>query len=125
MTDNGSMEKWLREFPPPRAAEREKAAPQNKKPGRFPQQIDLHGMTRNEASARLRDFIRNSLRGGLRKVLVIHGRGLNSGGEAVLPGLVRTELENNPDVLDFGAAAPSKGGSGATQVFLRQDKRWR
>ena len=125
MTDDNSMEKWLRDFPPPRAAEREETAPETKKQERFPARLDLHGMTREQASARLREFIRSSVRGGLRKVLVIHGRGLNSEGEAVLPALVRAELEENPYVLDFGAAAPSQGGKGAMQVFLRQDKRWR
>ena len=128
MTDTNPMEKLLRDFPPPPAAGREgreEAAPENGKKERFPARLDLHGMTRKQASSRLREFIRNSVRGGLRKVLVIHGRGLNSEDGAVLPALVRTELAENPDVLDFGAAPPSQGGNGAMQVFLRQDKRWR
>ena len=127
MKDDNSMERWLRDFPPPHAQQREgrKGTQETKKPQRFPARLDLHGLTRQEASAQLRDFLRNSVRGGLRKVLVIHGRGLNSEGEAVLPALVRAELQENPDVLDFGAAAPSEGGEGAMQVFLRQNKRWR
>ena len=136
------MEKWLQDFPPPSAAEREKqksaarpereagsakqkAAREAKKRNLFPAELDLHGMRREEAALRLRDFLRNSLRGGLRKVLVIHGRGLHSNEEAVLPALVRKELEQNPSVADFGPADPSQGGGGATQVFLKQDKRWR
>jgi DNA-nicking Smr family endonuclease len=127
-----AMERWLAAYPPPSAAELEKekteAEEDTKKGGRarprFPDRIDLHGYTREEAALRLRDFIRNSLRGGLRKVLVIHGKGLNSPGDAVLPALVRSELENNPHVLDFGAAASSEGGAGAMRVFLRPDKRW-
>ena len=127
MTGDNSMEKWLRDFPPPRAEEREnrEGSGTETKKERFPARLDLHGMTRKQASARLREFIKNSVRGGLRKVLVIHGRGLNSEGGAVLPALVRAELEENPDVLDFGAAEPSQGGNGAMQVFLRQDKRRR
>jgi DNA-nicking Smr family endonuclease len=123
---NNPMEKWLKDFPPPSAAEREKensGAAERKKSSLFPEKLDLHGMTRDTARRRLQDFIRNSARGGLRKVLVIHGRGLNSGGEAVLPRLVRAELENNPFVIDFGAADPSQGGTGALQVFLRQRSR--
>jgi DNA-nicking Smr family endonuclease len=120
------MEKWLRDFPPPSASERENPKrPKSGRPERFPAELDLHGMRREEASARLEDFIRNSARAGLRKVLVIHGRGLGSRGGAVLPELVRDELEKNPHVVDFGPAEPSRGGSGALQVFLKQDRRWR
>ena len=155
MADNeNQMNKWLKMFPPPSAPEREKQktepngrqvsqGPQSlrgkpqggssrapgasggKPRGAFPAELDLHGLTQEEARPRLRDFLRNSLRSGKRKVLVIHGRGLHSGGGAVLPALVRGELEKNPHVLDFGPAEPSAGGSGATQVFLRHDKRWK
>lgn len=130
--DNEAMERWLAAFPPPPAAELEKqkqeAETDTKKTAkarrRFPDRIDLHGFTREDAALRLSSFIRNSVRGGLRKILVIHGRGLNSPGGAVLPALVRSELERNPHVIDFGAAAPSDGGEGATQAFLRRNKRW-
>ncbi|MDR1626013.1 MAG: Smr/MutS family protein [Spirochaetia bacterium] len=126
------MERWLAAFPPPPAAELEKQKREDEtdttKPlrvrRRFPDRIDLHGFTREDAARRLRDFVRNSVRGGLRKILVIHGRGLNSPGAAVLPTLVRSELEQNPHVVDFGAAPPSDGGEGATQVFLRRDRLW-
>jgi DNA-nicking Smr family endonuclease len=124
--DSHPMEKWLKDFPPPSAAEREKENSEDakeKKFGLFPAKLDLHGMTRDTARRRLQDFIRNSARGGLRKVLVIHGKGLNSEGEAVLPQLVRTELERNPFVVDFGAADLSQGGAGALEVFLRQRSR--
>jgi DNA-nicking Smr family endonuclease len=131
-TNNEAMERWLAAFPLPSAGELEKqkreAEADTNKTGRarrrFPERIDLHGCTREEAEMHLRNFIRNSVRGGLRKILVIHGKGLNSAGGAVLPLLVRSELEGNPHVIDFGAAAPSDGGEGATQVFLRRDKRW-
>ena len=50
------------------------------KRGEFPVQdhIDLHGLTREEAEAAIREFILTSFRLGLRCVLIIHGRGLNS-----------------------------------------------
>ncbi|MDR3200619.1 MAG: Smr/MutS family protein [Spirochaetales bacterium] len=122
------MEKWLQAFPPPSASEREDSGKKNEsesgKSERFPAQLDLHGMTREEASSRLLDFIGNSVRAGLRKVLVIHGRGLGSQGAAVLPALVREELEKNPHVIDFGPAAPAQGGAGAMRVFLKQDRRF-
>jgi DNA-nicking Smr family endonuclease len=126
MANDNPMEKWLEDFPPPSAAEREKQKqPETARQERFPAQLDLHGLRREEAISRLRDFLRNCVRAGLRKVLVIHGRGLNSEGEAILPALVRTELEQNPSVIDFGAATPAQGGNGAMQVFLRRDKRLR
>jgi DNA-nicking Smr family endonuclease len=131
--DRDAMERWLEAFPLPPAHELEKqkqeTEPDTKKTAktkqRVPDQIDLHGFTREEAALRLRGFIRNSVRRGLRKVLVIHGRGLNSPGAAVLPAMVHSELEQNPYVLDFGAATPTDGGAGAMQVFLQRDKRWK
>jgi DNA-nicking Smr family endonuclease len=126
MARDNPMQRWLRDFPPPSAGEREEEKQSDtKRQTLFPARLDLHGMKREEASLRLRDFLRAGVRGGLRKVLVIHGRGLNSKDGAVLPAVVRAELERNPYVIDFGPAAPAQGGQGATQVFLRQDKcRW-
>ena len=120
-TEKNPMDEWLKNYPPPSAVEREKSTNNTgKNPVRFSNKIDLHGMTRDIAVRQLQNFINNSVRAGLRKVLVIHGRGLNSDGEAILPKVVRAELERNPYVIDFGAAEPDQGGTGAMQVFLRR-----
>ena len=120
------MELWLRDYPPPHAEQRENEAADTKpEPVRRDTAtvLDLHGMTRQDAEKSLRDFIRNGKRKGLRKILVIHGMGLHSAGGAVLPLVVRNELERNPDVLDYGGAEPANGGGGAVWVYLRQRSR--
>ena len=50
------------------------------KKGYFPFQdyIDLHGLTKQAAEARVKDFLLQSHKLGLRCVLIVHGRGLNS-----------------------------------------------
>lgn len=85
--------------------------------------LDLHGMTAEEALAALERFLLVSRQRGLRKVLVIHGRGLHSRDSAVLPGAVRKFLESSVLTGEHGHADKRHGGSGATWVVLRQRSR--
>lgn len=87
--------------------------------------IDLHGMTRAAAHARLTAFLADQAAAGRRCVLVITGRGaarLAKGG-----GVIRAQLPhwlNGPDlrplVLAFASAQPKDGGTGAFYVYLRR-----
>jgi len=94
--------------------------------GAFPVQdyIDLHGLTRQEAEVRVRDFLHQSSRRGLRCVLIVHGRGLNSANSlAVLKEKLPTWLTRGPAkkiVLAFATARPYDGGAGAVYVLLRR-----
>ena len=96
------------------------------KKGEFPVQdhIDLHGLTRQEAEIRVRDFLLQSSRRGFRCVLIVHGRGLNSQDSlAVLKGKLPTWLTSGPAkkiVLAFATARPYDGGAGAVYVLLRK-----
>jgi len=55
--------------------------------------LDLHGDTAMEAERRVKDFIRTHARISRGKVVhIITGRGMGSGGKAVLPGAVRRAL---------------------------------
>jgi DNA-nicking Smr family endonuclease len=88
------------------------------------EQIDLHGVRRDAAARLLRDRIRSARERGLRRVIVIHGRGLGSGsGEAVLrdglPGWLSTGACAK-SVLAFAPAPARLGGAGATLVLLRR-----
>lgn len=85
--------------------------------------LDLHGLTGNEAREEMARFIRSMRRRGLRKGLVIHGKGLHSADGSVLAPLVRDYLEMSTEVGDFGRAARKDGGSGATWFLLRQRSR--
>lgn len=95
------------------------------KRGEFPVKdfIDLHGMTRLDAEQALGDFLFRSYRSGVRCVLVVHGRGLNS------PDSFPVLKEGLPQwlgkgtvrkiVLAFATARPYDGGTGAVYVLLR------
>jgi DNA-nicking Smr family endonuclease len=88
-------------------------------------ELDLHGLTREEARAALAAFLHECRRRDLRCVRIIHGKGLGSKNrEPVLKQKVRTWLMQRDDVLAFVEARPCDGGSGAVLVLLRaRDKR--
>jgi DNA-nicking Smr family endonuclease len=98
------------------------------KKGQFPIQdyIDLHGMKKQEAEIRLRDFLLKSQRLGLRCVLVVHGRGLNSENNIpVLKERLPIWLNRGPVkkiVLAFSTARTYDGGTGAIYILLRKQK---
>jgi DNA-nicking Smr family endonuclease len=88
--------------------------------------LDLHGRTRDEAEAAVDRFIAAARDAGRRCVLVIHGRGVNSGDDGpVLGEAVRrclSEGRASRAVLAFTLAGPSQGADGATLVLLRKKK---
>jgi DNA-nicking Smr family endonuclease len=89
--------------------------------------IDLHGLIQADAKAALEGFIVNSVRKGLRTVLVVHGRGLRSpGGMPVLKHAASQWLSHGHMggyVLAFATARPADGGAGAMYVLLRRDRK--
>jgi DNA-nicking Smr family endonuclease len=82
--------------------------------------LDLHGMTAEEAESAIAAFVEASSRGGLEKVLVIHGKGLHSAGAPVLKKAARKALERHPLAGRFGEAGRMDGGSGALWVLIRK-----
>ncbi|MFZ2302468.1 MAG: Smr/MutS family protein [Gallionella sp.] len=90
--------------------------------GHWPVQdsLDLHGNTSDAARKLFQGFLHGAAQRGLRCVLVIHGKGMNSrDGEAVLRKLARHWLAQRPDVLAYCDALPKDGGSGAVLVLLK------
>jgi len=87
-------------------------------------QVDLHGLTRVKALDALGRFLSTSRASGKRRLLVIHGRGLHSGHDGpTLMDVVREALTNGAHaaaVLACTPAPPSRGGAGATVVYLRR-----
>ena len=96
--------------------------------GEFPIQdyVDLHGLIKEEAESRIRAFLLQSYRLGLRCVLVVHGRGLNSENHIpVLKERLPIWLSRGPVrkvVLAFSTARPYDGGTGAIYVLLKKRK---
>lgn len=86
-------------------------------------QLDLHGLTREEARVAMSAFLAEALLSGERCVRIIHGKGLGSpGGVSVLKHLSRQWLTRREEILAFCEAAPHQGGSGALLVLLRAPK---
>ena len=83
-------------------------------------QIDLHGMRRDEAREMIVEFLRQAALRGIRCVRIVHGKGLGSvNNEPVLKKLVHKWLVQRSDVIAFCQAKPADGGSGAVVVLLR------
>jgi DNA-nicking Smr family endonuclease len=87
--------------------------------------IDIHGMTQKEAAAALENFFENSRREGYEKILVIHGKGNHSAGDAILKTFTRNFIERCPFAGESGYSDAAGGGSGATWVLLKKDQRSR
>ena len=96
--------------------------------GQFPIQdyVDLHGLTKQEAETKVSNFLVQSHRLGLRCVLVVHGRGLNS--ENHIPVLKErlpvwlSKGHARKIVLAFSTARPYDGGTGALYILLKRPK---
>jgi DNA-nicking Smr family endonuclease len=82
--------------------------------------LDLHGMNSREAEQALEEFVLECRRRGVRKILIVHGKGHHSRGEPVLQGVVRRYLESSPYTGAFGPAQGRHGGRGATWVVVRK-----
>ncbi len=76
--------------------------------------LDLHSFRPSEVPDVVRDYLDAAYQAGLRELRIIHGRG-----RGVQRKTVRTLLERDPRVVDFGDAPLGVGGWGATWVTLR------
>jgi DNA-nicking Smr family endonuclease len=80
---------------------------------------DLHGLTREDAWARLESFFSDCHRRGLRKALIIHGKGNHSAEDPVLRQMVKLFLERCPYAGESGTSTLEMGGSGSTWVIVK------
>jgi DNA-nicking Smr family endonuclease len=76
-------------------------------------EIDLHGLTVDEAIPLVDRFLYQSFKSGLFRVWIIHGRGTG-----VLRSEVTRFLSNHPLVRHYSTADGNRGGIGAVQVEL-------
>jgi DNA-nicking Smr family endonuclease len=85
------------------------------------QTLDLHGQTQDEAHRRLGLFLADAQARGSRCVLVVTGKGLETGG--TLRHMVPRWLNEEPNrarVVAYCPAQARHGGSGALYVLLRR-----
>lgn len=86
-------------------------------------ELDLHGLTREEARATLSRFLAARLQQGQRCLRIVHGKGLGSpGGVGLLKQLSKGWLAQREEILAFCQARPHDGGSGALLVLLRASR---
>jgi DNA-nicking Smr family endonuclease len=84
-------------------------------------ELDLHGLTVQQARPLVASFLDHSRRKNLRCVRIIHGKGLRSRGQGpVLKGKVAGWLQHRNEVLAFCSARPVDGGTGALYVLMRR-----
>jgi DNA-nicking Smr family endonuclease len=82
-------------------------------------EIDLHGMTQDEARRALGDFLAEAELHNRRCVRVIHGKGRGSGHRGpVLKSAVNRWLRRHGAVRAFCSARRNDGGTGALYVLL-------
>jgi DNA-nicking Smr family endonuclease len=81
--------------------------------------LDLHGLTGDEAALATAQFLADCVRSGARCVRIVHGKGLRSKGrEPVLKRRIRSMLARRSEVLAFVEPRAVQGGSGAVVVLL-------
>lgn len=86
-------------------------------------ELDLHGMTAEEALAATHRFICRCREAGFQRLRIIHGKGLNSPNhEPVLKKQIHQWLLHQPQVLAITHPNANQGGNGALLVMLRKAK---
>jgi DNA-nicking Smr family endonuclease len=82
-------------------------------------QVDLHGLSGDEAALATAVFLADCRRRGVRCVRIVHGKGLRSRGrEPVLKGRIRRLLTRRDEVLAFVEPRAAHGGGGAVVALL-------
>ncbi|MEK6796083.1 MAG: Smr/MutS family protein [Spirochaetota bacterium] len=130
MDDRAVFESYLAEHPvlpkhePVEPTRSRAIKPGDVKNARPKDTIDLHGMISRDAASALSRFLTGAVRSGASPVLIIHGKGLHSGGIGVIKKLVLDELSHRyaEHVLTFTPAPARLGGGGATLVWLKRNK---
>jgi len=81
--------------------------------------LDIHGLTSEKAWISLDLFFSGAKDKGYKKLRIIHGKGNNSQGNAVLLHTVRKFIEKYPYAGENGFEKAANGGTGATWVLLK------
>ncbi len=120
------LSRWLQENPdfvPPAKSETAPGSPGFRaKDLPIEAEIDLHGCSVADAGKKLLAFLNESKQRGLKKVLIIHGKGRHSKTDPVLKKIVTQVLEKCAIAGQTGTPARVQGGNGATWVILRDKK---
>ena len=99
-------------------------------------EIDLHGLTLDEANQEIKQFINKSFKDGISKIRVVTGKGLHSDNEknpyvskdlSILKYSVPEYIKKNNELMklifEFKEASIQDGGEGAFYIFLKKNKK--
>jgi DNA-nicking Smr family endonuclease len=97
------------------------------------QKFDLHGYSLEEANSKVESLINESYKNGVRKLLIITGKGLHSQNEKnpyvsknlsilrfSVPDYIKKNSELMGKIIDISDAEIEDGGSGAFYIFLKK-----
>tara|TARA_B110000263_G_C15002417_1_gene371160 strand:+ start:148 stop:573 length:426 start_codon:yes stop_codon:yes gene_type:complete len=97
--------------------------------------LDLHGFTLDQANKKVREFITESFQDGIRKIVVITGKGLRSKVENdpyrskkmnilknSIPEYIKNNIDLNNKISKISKADLKDGGEGALYIFLKNIK---
>ena len=95
--------------------------------------FDLHGFTLEEANFKIKELIKNSYTDGIRKLIIVTGKGLHSNNEKdpyvskklgilkySVPEFIRNSKELMKLIYEIKDASVEDGGSGAFYIFLKK-----
>ncbi len=84
-------------------------------------ELDLHGLTVDQALPVLSSFLNNVSQSDQRCVRIIHGKGRGSKNKLpILKNKLNQWLQQHDKVLAFCSARPNDGGTGAVYVLLKK-----
>ena len=81
--------------------------------------LDLHGMRVKDACKAVDRFLSECKKDGIKKVLIIHGKGKHSRERYILAKRIKEHIQKNPITGECGIAEKGSGGSGALWVLIR------
>jgi DNA-nicking Smr family endonuclease len=132
-TSSAAKKSWLDKYPPTESGKGESFLSAGRDQGQNRQELktlsperslDLHGLNAEDAGKAVDEFVDRAVDDGLRKVLIIHGKGKHSSdGRGVLTDVVWSRLRSHPMAGEIGVPARSLGGSGAVWVAIRYRSR--
>ena len=95
--------------------------------------IDLHGFTLEEANFKMTELIKTSYTDGVKKLIIVTGKGLHSNNEKdpyvskklgilkySVPEFIRNSKELMKLIYEIKDASVEDGGSGAFYIFLKK-----
>ena len=98
--------------------------------------IDLHGYTLDEANKKIEDFINQSYLVGIKKLIVVTGKGLHSENEKnpyvsidlsilknSVPEFIKNNIKLNKIINSIEPASIQDGGGGAFYIYLKKNKK--